>query len=477
MSDFREQLKAIVGDGGFQEGDDIGPRNYRMGEAPSSNFPPMVLRPKNTEEVSKILKLCDEMKQPIVVQGGITGLVAATQALSGEIALSTERMNKIEELDEKGGTLTVQTGVQLQRIQEHADENGFLFPLDLGARGSCTIGGNMSTNAGGNRVIRYGMTRAQVLGLEAVLADGTIINSLYKFEKNNTGYDLKQLFIGAEGTLGVITRVILKLQTKPKTQSLAFCALEDFEGVTRFLNHMKRDVGANLSAFEVMWAPIYELIVDVVEHVKAPLPKGHPFYVLTEAFGTDPEHDQDAFEAALADALEQGIITDAVIAKSETEIAEIWEVRDGVTMTGAYTVDGQASMGVGFDVSLAIGDMEQFGENILAEVARRWENGRAHIFGHLGDGNLHLAISPGLPDWGLKDEIDALVYDEIERFRGSVSAEHGIGILKRKYLKNSRTADEIALMKTLKATLDPNNILGQGRIFEPEEDAKLAAAE
>jgi FAD/FMN-containing dehydrogenase len=424
--------------------------------------PPLaVVRPRTTEEVSQFLRLCHQSRVPVTTQGGMTGLVRATMPAPGEIVLSTERMNAIEEVDIGGGVVITQTGVPLQRLQERVEQDGFMFPLDLGARGSCTIGGNISTNAGGNRVIRYGMTRDLVLGLEAVLADGTILKGVRKYIKNNTGIDLKQLFVGTEGTLGVVTRAALRIFPAPAEQQVALCALPSFDKVRALLALSRQRLGGDLTAFEVMWNSYYRLTTELVKGVAAPLPTNHPFYVLLESSGSDADRIRADLEDLLEQALEDGIILDATIASSGAAAAAIWRIRDSSVELGRAL--GPA--GVGFDISLAIDRMEAFADAIdkgLKTAIHR--DAYAIVFGHAGDGNLHVnAKYP--PPADKYDEVSKLVYGITGDFAGSVSAEHGIGILKRPYLKLSRTAEEIETMRTLKRALDPHQILNPGRIF------------
>jgi FAD/FMN-containing dehydrogenase len=423
--------------------------------------PPAVMRPRSTEDVSKFLKLCHQARVGVTTQGGMTGLVRATMPLSGEIVLSMERMNAIEEVDTGGGVVITQTGVPLQRLQERVGESGFMFPLDLGARGSCTIGGNISTNAGGNRVIRYGMTRDLVLGLEAVLADGTILKGVRKYIKNNTGIDLKQLFVGTEGTLGVVTRAALRIFPAPAEQQVALCALESFDKVRAFLGLARTRLGGDLTAFEVMWNEYYRLTTELVKGVAAPLPTNHPFYVLLESSGSDAERIRSDLENMLEKALEQEIILDATIASSGAAAAAIWKIRDSSVELGRAI----GPNGVGFDISLAIDKMEAFADTIKKELKQKIDNDAyAIVFGHAGDGNLHVnAKYPAGVD--RNEEITKLVYGITADFAGSISAEHGIGLLKRPYLKLSRTEEEIETMRTLKRALDPHHILNPGRIF------------
>lgn len=454
-----EQLKKVVGPGGFREGDDIEERNYRDWMGARSIAPPLLLRPASTRQVSEIMALCHQAGQPVAPQGGLTGLVSAAAPMDGEIALSFERMKRVIEVDPLTSTMTVEAGVELQTIQEQADGHGLLFPLDLGARGSCTIGGNLSTNAGGNRVIRYGMTRDLVLGVEAVLADGTVIDGLHKLRKNNTGYDLKQLFIGSEGTLGIICKAVLKLAPKPLSQSVAFCGLKDFDSVTALLVNLQSALGANLSAFEVIWNNTYRLIEDKVPHVSVPLPNDYDFYVLVESMGSNQEQDQELFLNALETVINQGIVGDAVIADSADKITKLWAVRDGAAEV----------MGVGYmhayDVSLEIADMGYFGEEVERRLRGKWPDAVMGLFGHIGDGNVHIIINVGKETRKLHLEIDEVIYKLIQELNGSVSAEHGIGMMKKPFLPYSKSEAEINLMRALKNTLDPRGILNPGRIF------------
>lgn len=423
--------------------------------------PPLaVMRPRSTEDVSKFLRLCHLAKVPVTTQGGMTGLVRATMPQAGEIVLSMERMNAIEEVDTGGGVVITQTGVPLQRLQERVGQDGFMFPLDLGARGSCTIGGNISTNAGGNRVIRYGMTRDLVLGLEAVLADGTILKGVRKYIKNNTGIDLKQLFVGTEGTLGVVTRAALRIFPAPAEQQVALCALPSFNHVRALLALARTRLGGDLTAFEVMWNEYYRLTTELVRGVAAPLPTNHPFYVLLESSGSDADRIREDLEETLETALEDEIILDATIASSGAAAAAIWKIRDSSVELGRAI----GPNGVGFDISLAIDRMEAFADRIKAEAKKIDKDAYAIVFGHAGDGNLHVNVKyPAGTD--RNEEITKLVYGITGEFAGSISAEHGIGILKRPYLKLSRTTEEIETMRTLKRALDPHHILNPGRIF------------
>ena len=450
-----DKLETLLGGGAVLTGEAAKERGFspwtRVGA------PRAVARPRSTAEVSGILKLAHAEGVAVVPWGGLTGLVSGAAA-EGALALSLERMNAIEEIDPLQGTMTVQSGCVLARACEAAEAKGLFLPLDLGARGSATIGGNISTNAGGNRVIRYGMTREMVLGLEAVLADGTIVSSLNRLLKNNAGYDLKQLFIGTEGTLGVITRAVLRLRPKPGSHAVGLAAVDRFDLLPRLLRHVERGLAGQLSAFEVMWDDFFRLVTTPPAKGRAPLEYGHPHYVLIEQLGGDQAADMAQFERVLGDAIEQGIVADAVIAKSDAERHAIWSLRDDV----AQCMRNRPIFT--FDVSLPIVEMETYLEVVRGALLARWPDTLSlMIFGHLGDCNLHLII--GVGDAEARHSVEAIVYGSLEGRSGSVSAEHGIGLEKRDYLPLSRSEAEIALMRRLKRALDPHHILNPGKIF------------
>jgi len=421
--------------------------------------PVAVVYPRSTDEVSAVLKIAQRLRAPVTPWGGKTGLAGGAEA-DGAIALSLEKMNAIEEIDTASATMTVQAGCILQVACEAAEAEGLLLPLDLGARGSATIGGNISTNAGGNRVVRYGMMRDMVLGLEAVLADGTIVSSMNRLMKNNTGYDLKQLFIGSEGTLGIVTRAVLRLRSAPVSQNTAFVATDSFEAIPKLLRMLERGLGGGLSAFEVMWPDFYNLVTTPPAQGAPPLPRGYPYYVLVEQLGGDEAADAATFERVLGRALEDGLVVDAVIAKSQAERGKMWALRDDV---GQVNRNGPC---VTFDVSLRIADMPGYVAEVDAKLKARWPKVDNYVFGHLGDGNLHLLVWTGEKGPENKKAVEEIVYGPLAAIGGSVSAEHGIGLHKKAYLPVSRNAGEIALMKTLKQALDPNGILNPGKIFD-----------
>ncbi|MDG1437831.1 MAG: FAD-binding oxidoreductase, partial [Emcibacteraceae bacterium] len=418
-----------------------------------------IIKPANTQELSDIVKKLNEAGQIIVTHGGLTGCAQAANSTPNHVVISMERMNKIIEIDDVGGTITVEAGAILEKIQNIVADKGFYFPLDLGARGSCTIGGNAATNAGGINVIRYGMMRNHILGMEVVLADGQVLSSMNKVIKNNAGYDLKQLFIGSEGTLGIITRLIIKLETATKTQETALVALKSFDNVTKFLKHMRENTTSNLSAFEVMWGNYYDDVTGKDGH-KAPMDRGEPFYVITECCGSDTNNDQKVFMDTLESAFEKDIITDAVIPKSHKERSDVWQVREGFE-----PILNNDPIFL-YDVGLPIIHMEQYIKLVEENVAATWPNSACYVIGHIGDGNLHLFICPKEGSDNLHEKSNEIVYGPLKDIDGSVSAEHGIGLEKKSWLSHSRSDLEITLMKTLKRNFDPKNILNPGVIFD-----------
>jgi FAD/FMN-containing dehydrogenase len=418
------------------------------------------VRPKDTAEVSKAVRWCHDNRVPVVTQGGLTGLVHGADTSPDEIILSMERMRAIETIDPVQRIAVVQAGVTLQALQEAVEAHGLSFPLDLGARGSATLGGNAATNAGGNRVIRYGMMRDMVLGLEVVLADGTVLSSMNRLIKNNAGYDLKQLFIGSEGTLGIITRLVLRLREKPRSQDVAIVAVPSFEALTKLLKHVDSALGGSLSAFEVMWQSFYRLVTSPPARGKPPVGQDHPYYVLIESLGADAKLNSERFIAVLESALEQELISDAAVAQSETDCRTFWALRDDVVQVVA------GGMPVVFDISLPLLAMERYIDDLSRDLAAGIGEHRLWVFGHLGDGNLHVIVQVQPKDYmTLRPKIEALVYAPLGKLGGSVSAEHGIGLEKKPYLSVCRGEAEIALMRKLKSALDPRGILNPGKIF------------
>jgi FAD/FMN-containing dehydrogenase len=414
--------------------------------------------PRNTAEVAAILRYCHEHYVAVQPQGGMTGLSGGAVPIGPCVIIAMERMRSIREIDTAAGTITVEAGVVLEAVQRAADAEDLFFPLDLGGRGSCQIGGNLATNAGGNRVLRFGMARDLVLGVEAVLADGTVIDALRKVIKNNSGYDLRQLFIGSEGTLGIITAAELRLFPKARSRCTCICTVPDYEGVLRLLSRVRSGFGPQLTAFEVMWPDFYQVATSLGR--RPPVAPTHGLYVLIETMGFDAAADPQRFEAVIGSAMEDGLITDATIAQSERETAELWAVRDS---PGEWQKAGHWPQ-LSFDVSVPTGGIGRLVEEIDSALKAPWPFLSALYFGHVADGNLHVSVRmSGHPVPEL--EIETAVYEVVGRQRGSISAEHGIGSLKKPFLPLSRSAAEIALMQAIKRAMDPHGILNPGKIF------------
>ena len=460
MSEFIDKITGIVGATGVLTGADVAAR-------PASWLRPepcqakAIIRPANTEELADVMRVCHAAGQSVIPVGGNTGLVEGATASENDVLLSLERMTSIEELDETGCTMTVEAGVPLHTVQERAADAGLVFPVDFGARGSAQIGGAISTNAGGNAVIRYGMMREQVLGLEAVLADGTVVSSMNRLLKNNAGYDVKQLFIGTEGTLGVITRAVLRLRPAPRSRNTALVAIDDYGNVPQLLNSLGGALGGTLSAFEVLWKDFYDTVVVEHNRHQAPVAAGYPWYVLIESRGGDQESDDARFQSALEQALEAGLIVDAALASSAKQREAMWAIRDDI--------DGLAEIldpVMAFDVSLPIANTAEYAARVNERLCERWpDTFRCTTFGHLGDNNLHFLLTIGSKAHDEQSEVMRIIYEELRPYRGSISAEHGIGLEKRPYLDVSRDSAEVSLMRTLKQALDPQGILNPGRVF------------
>jgi FAD/FMN-containing dehydrogenase len=419
--------------------------------------PAAVVRPATTAELSLALSVCNDLGQAIVIQGGMSGLSGGATPQPGEISISLERMTGIEELDRVGGTATVCAGTPLQVLQDAASEADMLFPLDLGARGSCTIGGNIATNAGGNQVIRFGMMRALVLGLEVVLADGTVVSSMNRMLKNNAGYDLKQLFIGSEGTLGIVTRAVVRLFPRQPARATAICAVDGFDAMLELLQLLKAELGGSMSAFEAMWASYFGYVIDHVSGMSDPFAERHPINVLVETEGRDADIESARFESALGKALEAGVIIDAALARSEKDRQTFWNIRDGIA-----EITPMLQPLLAFDVSMPVASMRSF----IEEIERRFDDEIGDVltllFGHIGDSNLHVTVTTGrAEDFGALADV---VYTTTGRHHGSVSAEHGVGVLRKPWLHLSRNDAEIELMRRLKRSLDPKGILNPGRV-------------
>lgn len=452
-----ERLVAVLGPDGVVSSDAARQRATSYWD-PAPMQALALLRPRTPAEVSAALALCHEAKQPVVVQGGLTGTVGGAVVASTQIALSLERMNAIENVDLLGGTCLVQAGAVLQSVHDALAPTPLCFPLELGARGSCTIGGNVATNAGGINVLRYGMTRSLVLGLEAVLADGTVVSSLNAMQKNNAGYDLKQLFIGTEGTLGVVTRVVLRLHPRTTSRQTALLALADFEAAAGLLARLQAELAGTLSAFEALWRGFVDAQLASGTH-RLPLSPEHPLYVLVEAEGSRADEDELRFADVLGRALNDGAIEDAVIAQSERERGELWALREDLDPILRVQPTFK------YDVSLPLRAMPEYLRRVETEVRRRWPASRCPAMGHVADGNVHLFVQPNCGT-ATQAESDELVYGPLHALGGSVSAEHGIGFEKKSWLLRTRSPAELRLMRTLKRALDPANILNPGCVID-----------
>ncbi len=454
------EFKSVLGESRVLTGEQLRDRYTHIWKMNESLQAKALLLPESTEEVSEIMKVCFEYDQPVVVHGGLTNLVGSTETHSEEVVISMERMQAIEEVDESSRTMTVQAGVLLEKIQDAADEKDLLFPLNFGAKGSAQIGGVISTNAGGMRVVRYGMTRNLVLGLEVVLADGTIISSMKKIIKDNSAYDIKQHFIGSEGTLGIVTKAVLRLSEKPISRNCAFIGVNEYDNVVKFLKWMDRGLAGTMSAFELIWKDTFIGMTSPPTEVKPPIPHDYVYYVLVESMGGNHEEDKAALETLLGQAMENGIIEDAAMAHSSADIEWFFRIREDV-----HAVVSRCDIDQHFDISLPIAEIGSTIGEISKELANIPEVDLIFPFGHVADGNIHYIIGKQNDSKELKKRIDHVVYAPLQALGGSVSAEHGIGLHKKDYLKLCRSESEISLMKQMKSTLDPKNLLNRGKVI------------
>jgi FAD/FMN-containing dehydrogenase len=464
-ADVVARLKAAAGPKGFSEDPAELAPHLEEWRSKYKGRSPLLLKPDSTAQVSAILAICAETNTAIVPQGGNTGLVGGQIPFDGEVLLSLARMNKIRGIEKDGHALTAEAGVVLAEAHRVAAEHDLMFPLSLASEGSCTIGGNISTNAGGVNVLRYGMMRELVLGLEVVLADGRVLDLLRTLRKDNTGYDLKQLFIGAEGTLGIVTAATLKLFPKPRARATALVAVPSPAAAVTLLSVLQAGTGGMISAFELLPRTGLELVLAHFEGARDPLPNPSPWYALVEATaGFDLTAN---FEAALERAMEAGLVSDAAIAESEAQHNQFWSLREN--MSEAQKREGAS---VKHDVSVPIDKIPDFLARATAAVLKIVPGARPISFGHIGDGNIHFNFSvprggdPAafLAKW---DVIQRAVHDIAHDFGGSFSAEHGIGVMKVADLARYKSAAELDLMRALKGMLDPKNILNPGKLICP----------
>ncbi|KAK7094001.1 D-2-hydroxyglutarate dehydrogenase, mitochondrial-like [Littorina saxatilis] len=416
----------------------------------------IVLRPKTTEEVSAIVSYCHDRGLAVVPQGGNTGLVAGSVPVFDEVIISTQLMNNIISLDEVSGTLVCQAGCVLAALDDHVAQRGLTMPLDLGAKGSCHIGGNLATNAGGVRLLRHGSLHGSVLGLEAVLPSGEVLDCMSTLRKDNTGYDLKQLLIGAEGTLGIITKASILCPQRPNVVSVALLGCANFQGVLDIFRETKTKLGEILSAFEFMDTASMEMIGENLRLIN-PI-SASPFYVLIETGGSNKEHDEEKLSALLEGLMEKGKAMDGTLATDTTKIQAIWGLRE--RMAEGLLHDGYCYK---YDVSLPLPSFYQ----LVEDMRERVEGSAKRVvgYGHIGDGNLHLNVTSSEYSQHTMDLIEPFIYDWVANYKGSISAEHGLGFKKRDFIYHSKSPSAVALMKQIKNLIDPKGIMNPYKLL------------
>ena len=467
-NDFLDNLRSICGDTHvLTDGDlqawEMDWRKRARGKALA------VVRPANTDEVARIVKACVAAKVSLVPQGGNTGLVVgSTPDNSGQqVVLSLQRLRTVREIDPANMTFTAEAGCILQSLQDTARQAGFLFPLSLAAEGSCTIGGNLASNAGGTQVLRYGNARDLCLGLEVVTATGEIWHGLSGLRKDNTGYDLRDLYIGSEGTLGIITAATLKLYPLPAARLTAWAAVGSIDDAVKLLGMAHQHLGAGLTGFEIMGQFALSLVAKHFSQLKVPLYETAAFCVLLECSDQESEaHARVQFERLLEAALESGCVSDAVVAESLAQAKQLWHVRESIPLAQA-----EEGLNIKHDISVSVSHMSAFVRSTDALLEQEIPGVRLVNFGHLGDGNLHYNVqapvgSDGpafLRDW--EDQVNTLVYESVQKFGGSISAEHGVGSLKVEKLEIHKSPVALGLMRALKTALDPNNIMNPGKVL------------
>ncbi|MDP2034127.1 MAG: FAD-binding oxidoreductase [Polaromonas sp.] len=429
-----------------------------------------VVRPGSTTEVAAVVKACAAARVSMVPQGGNTGMVVgSTPDASGtQVVLSLTRMNKVRTLDAGNLTITVDAGCVLQNLQEACEHAGFLFPLSLASEGSCTIGGNLGTNAGGTQVVRYGNTRELCLGLEVVNAQGEIWDGLTGLRKDNTGYDLRHLFIGSEGTLGVITGATMKLYPLPKSQLTAFAAVPSLEAAVQLLGLAHEHLGSGLTGFEVMGQFPLSLVAKHFPQQRVPFWQESDWCVVLENSDNESEeHARACFERLLEAAMEAGCVSDAVVAESMAQAHALWHIRESIPLAQA-----EEGLNIKHDISINVSRIPEFVAETNALLLQRFPGARLVVYGHLGDGNLHYNVqAPENEDQArFLDEqeapMNALVYEVVDRYRGSISAEHGVGSLKVDSLPKHKSPVALGMMRAIKQGLDPHNLMNPGRVLK-----------
>ena len=429
-----------------------------------------VVRPANTQEVSDVIKACAQAGVSVVPQGGNTGLVVGSipDASGTQVLLSLQRMNAVRHIDTDNLTLTVEAGCILQNVQQAAELAGFLFPLSLGAEGSCTIGGNLATNAGGTQVLRYGNARDLCLGLEVVTATGDVLHGLSGLRKDNTGYDLRNLMIGSEGTLGIITAATLKLFPMPAAQLTAWAAVPSVADAVKLLGLAHQHLGAGLTGFEMMGQFALSLVDKHYAHLRVPLWQDSPYCVLLENSDSESEaHARERFEHLLELAFNDGCVRDAIVAESLSQTRNLWHIRESITLAQA-----DEGLNIKHDISVPISSIPDFVAQTDALLKKEIAGVRLVNFGHLGDGNLHYNVQAPQGEDGaaflrdFEDTVNTWVFDQVKAFDGSISAEHGVGSLKAEKLTHYKDPTALTMMKAIKQALDPKNIMNPGRVIK-----------
>ena len=462
-----ERLKSIVGERGLVAGAEQAPfvtdwRDQYHGKAAA------VVKPATTEEVARVVTLLAAERVAMVPQGGNTSLCGASvpDASGTQVVINLSRMNRVRAVDPDNNTMTVEAGCVLANLQQEADRHDRLFPLSLGAQGSCEIGGNLSTNAGGTGVLRYGNTRELVLGLEVVLPDGQVWNGLRGLRKDNTGYDLKHLFVGAEGTLGIITAAVLKLFPKPRSQATALAAVESPAAAVRLLGKLREACGERVTGYELMARVCIDLVMRYMPGTRDPLGRRHGWYVLVElSDSSEGPALQQLLERALEQGVEAGLIVDAAIAASEAQRSALWKLREDIAE--AQKLDGPS---VKHDVSVPVSRVPQLLEQAAGALKARFPDIRIVAFGHVGDGNIHYNCSKAERQeaaafFAEAPHVNRIVYDTVTALGGSISAEHGLGALKREEIRRYKSALELDLMRRIKRTLDPHGLMNPGKVL------------
>jgi len=463
-----DRLKAIVGERGIvAEAREREPyendwRDQYHGRAAA------VVKPANTEEVARVVSLLAQARVAMVPQGGNTSLCGASvpDESGTQVVINLSRMNRVRQVDADNNTMTVEAGCVLANLQKVADEHGRLFPLSLGAEGSCEIGGNLSTNAGGTAVLRYGNTRELVLGLEVVLPDGQVWDGLRGLRKDNTGYDLKHLFVGAEGTLGIITAAVLKLFAKPRSRATALAAIDNPAAAVALLSKLRETCGERITGYELISRICVDLVLRHIAGSRDPFAQAHPWYVLVElSDSTEGEALTGLLQESLGDAAESGTIRDAVVAASEAQRDALWKMREDITE--AQKLDG---VSIKHDVSVPVSRVPELIARASAALAARFPDIRIVAFGHVGDGNIHYNCSKSERQEAAQffleaPEVNHVVYEVVSSLGGSISAEHGLGVLKREEIKRYKSALELDLMRAIKKTLDPHGLMNPGKVL------------